>query len=160
MFTHFPVAVPWTHGRMRPSPRSNSAVQQFVAVWRLPVCDRDLPLLQQRGHHCYRNSPWIWVRPGVATYGIAPSQDLAGRLDLRPLLTLQTTISPDPLLSCRGAGELWPDLCDSAPRTLAVVSIGYADGLSRQLSGRVSFLLRGDRCLWWVGFAWTCVWWT
>ncbi|MEI3059234.1 MAG: alanine racemase C-terminal domain-containing protein [Oscillospiraceae bacterium] len=30
-----------------------------------------------------------------------------------------------------------------APRTLAVVSIGYADGLSGQLSGRVSFLLRG-----------------
>mgnify|MGYP001625485227 FL=1 len=31
------------------------------------------------------------------------------------------------------------------PRSIAVVSIGYADGLSRQLSGRVSFLLRGVR---------------
>ena len=31
------------------------------------------------------------------------------------------------------------------PKVLAVVSIGYADGLSRQLSGRVSFLLRGKQ---------------
>ncbi|CDB30512.1 alanine racemase [Firmicutes bacterium CAG:137] len=83
------------------------------------------------------------VRPGVATYGIAPSQDLAGRLDLRPLLTLQTTISqirsyPAGVPVSYGRTYVTP-----APRTLAVVSIGYADGLSRQLSGRVSFLLRG-----------------
>ena len=64
-------------------------------------------------------------------------------MDLRPLLTLQTTISqirsyPAGVPVSYGRTYVTP-----APRTLAVVSIGYADGLSRQLSGRVSFLLRG-----------------
>lgn len=83
------------------------------------------------------------IRPGIATYGIAPSRSLEGRLDLRPLMTLRSSISqirqyPAGVSVSYGRSYVTP-----CPKTLAVVCIGYADGLSRRLSGRVSFLLHG-----------------
>lgn len=83
------------------------------------------------------------IRPGVATYGLAPSPELAGVLDLQPMLSLRTTISqirsfPAGVPVSYGRTYITP-----APRTLAVLSIGYADGLNRALSNRVDFLLRG-----------------
>ena len=146
MFTHFPVA-----DSLNPSDEAFTRgqfhlFQQFVdgmeaAGVRPEIC------------HCCNSGATIaypefamdMVRPGVATYGIAPSQDLAGRLPLRPLLTLQTTISqirayPAGVPVSYGRTYITP-----TPKVLAVVSIGYADGLSRQLSGRVSFLLRGKQ---------------
>lgn len=85
------------------------------------------------------------IRPGVATYGIAPSPELAGRLELRPILTLSSTISQIrqyPAGVCVSYGRSY---VTAAPTTIAVVSIGYADGLSRQLSGQTEFLLHGIR---------------
>lgn len=85
------------------------------------------------------------VRPGIATYGISPSQELEGRFDLRPLMSLRTTISqirPFPA----GVGVSYGQIYSTPePRTIAVLAIGYADGLSRSLSNRVSFLLHGKR---------------
>ena len=85
------------------------------------------------------------VRPGIATYGISPSEELAGRFDLRPLMSLRTTVSqirpfrPDVGVSY---GRVYTT---PGERTLAVLSIGYADGLPRSLSNRASFLLHEKR---------------
>ena len=85
------------------------------------------------------------IRPGIATYGISPSQEMEGRFDLRPMMSLKTTISqirpfkPDVTVSY-GRTYTTP-----AERTIAVAAIGYADGLSRSLSNDVCFLLRGKR---------------
>lgn len=85
------------------------------------------------------------VRPGIATYGLDPSGDLRGMADLRPLMSLKTTIA-----AIRPFG---PGITVSYGRTyttpenrvLAVCPIGYADGLPRRLSGNLTFLLRGRR---------------
>ena len=85
------------------------------------------------------------VRPGIATYGISPSEELAGRFDLRPLMSLRTTVSQiRPFLPDVGVSYGRAYTTPSA-RTLAVLSIGYADGLPRSLSNRISFLLHGKR---------------
>lgn len=81
------------------------------------------------------------IRPGILTYGILPDASLAGRLDLRPLMTLRTTISqirdyPEGVSISYGRTYTTP-----SPRRIAVISIGYADGLSRALSGKISFRL-------------------
>lgn len=83
------------------------------------------------------------IRPGIAMYGIAPSQDTAGKLDLRPMLALQTTISQIRHFPAGISVSYGRTYRTKEPRTVAVVSIGYADGLPRQLSNRASFLLRG-----------------
>ena len=85
------------------------------------------------------------VRPGIATYGILPSEELRGRIDLRPVMQLRSTIfqirdyAPDITVSY---GRTYRT---EAPTRVAVVGIGYADGLPRSFSNRISFLLHGRR---------------
>lgn len=85
------------------------------------------------------------VRPGIATYGILPSEELRGRIDLRPVMQLRSTIfqirdyAPDITVSY---GRTYRT---EAPTRVAVVGIGYADGLPRSFSNRISFLLHGKR---------------
>ncbi len=83
------------------------------------------------------------VRPGIATYGLDPSGALHGMADLRPLMTLKTTIGAirpfDPGITVSyGRTYTTPD-----HRVIAVCPIGYADGLPRRLSNQISFLLHG-----------------
>ncbi len=85
------------------------------------------------------------VRPGIATYGISPSEELAGRFDLRPLMSLRTTVSQIRPFEAGIGVSYGGTYVTPAPRTIAVLAIGYADGLARSLSNRVSFLLHGKR---------------
>ena len=85
------------------------------------------------------------VRPGIATYGISPSEELEGRFDLRPLMSLRTTISQIRPFRAEVPVSYGRTYVTPEPRTIAVLCIGYADGLSRSLSNRTSFLLRGKR---------------
>ena len=85
------------------------------------------------------------VRPGIATYGISPSEELTGRFDLRPLMSLRTTVSQIRPFEAGIGVSYGGTYVTPAPRTIAVLAIGYADGLARSLSNRVSFLLHGKR---------------
>ncbi len=84
------------------------------------------------------------IRPGIATYGVS-SDDLRGRIDLRPVMQLRSTIFQirdfDPLITV-SYGRTYTT---EDPTKIAVVGIGYADGLPRSLSNNVSFLLHGKR---------------
>ena len=84
------------------------------------------------------------VRPGLLVYGVFPDETRGG-LDLRPVMELKTRVAAvthhkkgDTI----SYGRTW-----TAPRdcTLAVLPIGYADGLQRCLSGKLSVQLRGRR---------------
>lgn len=83
------------------------------------------------------------IRPGIATYGLDPSGELTGMADLKPLMSLKTTIAAirnfdGGITVSYGRTYETPE-----PRRIAVCPIGYADGLARRLSGNVHFLLRG-----------------
>ncbi len=83
------------------------------------------------------------VRPGIMTYGIYPSEELRDVLDLRPLLSLYTTVSQIRTFPAGTAVSYGRTYTTPSEKRLAVLSVGYADGLPRSLSGRVRFLLRG-----------------
>lgn len=85
------------------------------------------------------------VRPGIATYGLDPSGDLRGMADLRPLMSLKTTIAAIRPFEAGVTVSYGRTYETTGPRTIAVCPIGYADGLPRRLSGNVTFLLRGQR---------------
>lgn len=91
------------------------------------------------------------VRPGVALFGVAPivkqatGSDAPISSELRPVMRVRTEViavreieAGEPV----GYGALW-----KAPRPsrIATVAMGYADGLSRQLSNRGHMLIRGKR---------------
>jgi alanine racemase len=85
------------------------------------------------------------VRCGIALYGIAPSPALAGRLPLRPALSLRARAS---FVRRLGAGEqlsygLRYRL--AAESMVATVPLGYADGVPRRLGEVGGEVLAGGR---------------
>jgi len=84
------------------------------------------------------------VRPGIAVYGLTPVPE-AGDFGLRPAMTLRARVA---LIKRVAAGEgvsyshLW-----TAPRdtTVALLPIGYADGVPRGLTNRLDVWLGGQR---------------
>ena len=83
-------------------------------------------------------------RPGLLIYGVWPDRERGG-LDLVPVMTLKTRVSAvthhkkgDTI----SYGRTWRAERDT---TLAVIPVGYADGLHRALSGKLSVQLRGRR---------------
>lgn len=84
------------------------------------------------------------VRPGIAVYGLSPIPE-RGDLGLIPAMTLKSIVA---LVRSLKAGEgvsyghTWIAQADT---TVALVPIGYADGVFRPLSGRFEVLINGRR---------------
>jgi len=89
----------------------------------------------------------VWydaVRPGLLLYGIVPPP-LASTLPLQPVMSLTSrVVAVKGVRPGEGVGYGWRYEAD-APRTIAVVPAGYADGLDTRLSGRGQVLIRGIR---------------
>ena len=83
------------------------------------------------------------VRPGIAVYGLSPIPE-RGDMGLRPAMTLKCRVS---LVKSLKAGEgvsyghTWIAERDTI---VALLPIGYADGVSRALSGRIDILINGQ----------------
>ena len=87
------------------------------------------------------------VRPGVSLYGLSPVPQLGGPADfgLRPAMTLASTVA---LTKRVGAGEgvsYGHTHTTDRETTLALVPLGYADGVPRAASGRGQVQLGGAR---------------
>jgi alanine racemase len=84
------------------------------------------------------------VRPGIAVYGLSPIPE-RGPMGLIPAMTLRCSVA---LVKSVRAGEgvsyghTWIADRDT---TLALMPIGYADGVYRSLSGRLDVLINGRR---------------
>ena len=83
------------------------------------------------------------VRPGIATYGLAPSADAAGVLDLRPIMSLHTSVAQIRDVPAGTDVSYGRTYTTEKPTRMAVLPIGYADGLSRALSGKAAFRIHG-----------------
>jgi alanine racemase len=82
------------------------------------------------------------VRPGIAVYGLSPIPE-RGQMGLVPAMTLRCPVA---LVKSVRAGEgvsyghTWVAERDT---TVALMPIGYADGVYRALSGRIDVLING-----------------
>lgn len=85
------------------------------------------------------------VRSGIATYGLFPSPALRGSMDLRPVFSLHSAIAQIRQFDA-GISVSYDRIYQTpSPRRIAVIPIGYADGLMRRLSQGVTVLLHGKR---------------
>jgi len=88
------------------------------------------------------------VRPGIALYGLQPAapiahptaRELKAVLELKSQVIFLKEVAPGTGLSY---GHAFHTQCSSL---IATLPIGYGDGLSRNLSGRIDVLVRGVRC--------------
>jgi alanine racemase len=98
-------------------------------------------LANSAGILAHPESAFDAVRPGIALYGVPPwdSRDAEG---LEPAMTLTTrvlSVKEVPAGTPLGYGGAF---VTRRPSTIAVLPIGYHDGLRRSFSSRVSVLLR------------------
>jgi alanine racemase len=87
------------------------------------------------------------VRPGIAIYGLDPSSEWPPVFDIRPALSLKSTVSRVHRLPA-GAGVSYSrTYLTTKPTTAALVPVGYGDGYHRILSNQSQVLIRGRRPL-------------
>jgi alanine racemase len=88
------------------------------------------------------------ARPGIAIYGLRPSAEVRSPLarQLRPALEWKSRITflkEIPAGTGLSYGHAFHTERDSL---IATIPLGYGDGLSRRLSGKMDVLVRGRRC--------------
>ncbi|MDD6189929.1 MAG: alanine racemase [Clostridiales bacterium] len=142
-FTHFAVSDingdKYTEVQYR---RFIDTVQELENIW-----GKKFALVHCANSGAMINYPYTYhnmVRPGIMLYGHYPDKD-RGEFTLRPAMALKTRIvhikdvQPGDTISY---GRIWTA---DKPAKVAVLSVGYADGLSRLLSNKAEFLLNGHR---------------
>lgn len=146
IFTHFPVA------DSIDGADANFTRTQFERFMSMLDTLKAVGMEPQIRHCCNSGASILYpeyaldmIRPGILTYGVLPSGDLRGMIDLKPVMQLRSTIFQirdfDPLITV-SYGRTYTT---EDPTRIAVVGIGYADGLYRSFSGNISFLLHGKR---------------
>ncbi|MBR6404515.1 MAG: alanine racemase [Eubacterium sp.] len=84
------------------------------------------------------------MRLGIVIYGLYPSEEIDKRVELKPAMTLKAkVIHVKELPAGRGIGYGWTYITDR-PTMVATVSVGYADGYPRALSGKGRVLIHGQ----------------
>ena len=83
------------------------------------------------------------IRPGIPLYGLYPDPSTMDKINLKPVMELKTrviSLRRLPKGTCVSYGRTYTLERDSL---VAAVPVGYADGLHRSLSNRMSMLVRG-----------------
>ncbi|MCM1190591.1 MAG: serine racemase VanT catalytic subunit [bacterium] len=124
-----------------------NAFYQVVDRLKEAGCDcRGLHLLSSYGIANYPDAAEDYVRPGIALYGTLSSPGDPFADFLRPVLSLKARVASVRTLRPGESAGYGMAFTAQRPTRIAVLSIGYADGLPRELSsGAGSVLLNGRR---------------
>ncbi len=143
MFTHFSV--------------SDSAIEDDKAYTQaqFDVFQKVIALFEEKAtplpmYHCANSGATVQypemhlqaVRPGIILYGYAPAEDVPCE-GLQPILTLKATVAQVKEVNKGNYISYGRTYQTTEPRKLATVTVGYADGYPRALSGRGVFTVNG-----------------
>ncbi|MEO1445439.1 MAG: alanine racemase [Cyanobacteria bacterium J06635_11] len=119
---------------------ANSAATLVAAAGPLLSYPTDGTRLQSSLHY-------DMVRIGLATYGLYPAPHLksAAVADLRPVLEVKARITHLKNINPGDGVSYGHRFVASDPMKIAVVGIGYADGIPRILSNRLQVVVNGQR---------------
>ncbi len=85
------------------------------------------------------------VRPGIMIYGSYPNRDYIGRIALKPVMQLKTTIGCLKKVPAGTKISYGGTYITQRESLIATLPIGYGDGYNRLLSNRGEVLLRAKR---------------
>jgi alanine racemase len=86
------------------------------------------------------------VRTGIAMYGLAPSNDDPLKDGLRPAMKLSSYVAAVRVVEPGESVGYGRRFVADEPSRVAIVPIGYADGVRRALTNRGDVLVAGRRC--------------
>jgi alanine racemase len=85
------------------------------------------------------------VRPGIVLYGHYPSSETSRSIDIRQVMTLKTFVAHIRKIPADfpvSYGRKW---ISEKPTAIAVLPIGYADGIRRSMTNNAEVLIHGKR---------------
>lgn len=86
-----------------------------------------------------------WVRVGLALYGLYPAEHLRSTVNLKPVMQVKARVTQVKTITPgTGVSYGYQFIADREMR-LAVIGIGYADGVPRNLSNKMTVLIRGQK---------------
>lgn len=143
IFTHFPVAdepdSDFTEKQMDVFERASSVAEEIVGR----------PLVRHAansaGVMAFPRSHYDMVRVGIAMYGLSPSSRVPGVENLKPALSLEGRIVFAKRVSAGTGISYGLRYAPERDTNVATLPLGYADGLSRILSGKIDVLIEGRR---------------
>lgn len=119
--------------------------------------DKMVKALQDAGvdvgiRHCANSATTIayperhldMCRSGVITYGMLPSGECKGMIDLKPLMTVKSTIGLVKKVPAGSQLSYGRTYTAETEQIIATVPIGYADGYNRALSNKACMIVKGQ----------------
>lgn len=85
------------------------------------------------------------ARVGLAVYGLYPADHLRSCIDLRPVLQVKARVTQVKTIAPGTGVSYGHQFIAKRELRLAVVGIGYADGVPRNLSNKMQVLIRGQQ---------------
>ncbi|MGB2924953.1 MAG: alanine racemase, partial [Limnothrix sp.] len=142
IYSHFataddpdPTMMEIQHERFR---ETIAAIQnKNIAIPKLHIANSAATILSQELHYDL-------VRIGLALYGAYPSPHLENHIRLKPVMQVKARITQIKTLPVDTGVSYGHRFVTSGETTIAVVGIGYADGVSRKLSNNLKVLLNGE----------------
>jgi alanine racemase len=86
-----------------------------------------------------------WVRVGLALYGLYPAEHLRSVIDLKPVMQVKARVTQVKTIPPGTGVSYGYQFIAKEELRLAVVGIGYADGIPRNLSNKMTVLIRGQQ---------------
>jgi alanine racemase len=93
-------------------------------------------------------SDWDMVRPGIALYGLYPSEraEKEKKIELRPALSLMARVTQVKTLAAGESVSYHRAYTATAAERVGTIPAGYSDGVPRALAGKGHVLIDGRRC--------------
>ena len=85
------------------------------------------------------------VRVGLALYGLYPAEHLRGAIDLKPVMQVKARVTQVKTIPPGTGVSYGYQFIAERQMRLAVIGIGYADGIPRNLSNKMTVLIRGKQ---------------
>ncbi|AFZ37745.1 Alanine racemase [Stanieria cyanosphaera PCC 7437] len=121
--------------------RFQSAISQLKLNHLTPPC---LHLANSAATLSDRSLDYDLVRVGLALYGLYPASHLQSTVALKPVLQLKAKITQVKQIAAGTGVSYGHHFVADQDLTIAVVGIGYADGVPRHLSNRLKAIVRGQ----------------
>jgi len=149
---HLSIASLYSHLATADSPDPTTMNQQHqrfrqavAALHQHRLCPPCLHFANSAATLTSRGLHYDMVRTGLALYGLYPAPHLRSTINLRPVLQVRARITYLKTVPEETGISYGHRYVTSAPTRIAVVGIGYADGVPRSLSNQIEVLVRGQR---------------
>ncbi|MDD2866257.1 MAG: alanine racemase [Candidatus Omnitrophota bacterium] len=143
LYTHFPSAD-------TDEAFTRSQITMFCAlVTKLEIKGVKIPLKHSANTMAvvgYKDAHFNLVRPGLAVYGLHPTQALIGKVDLTPVMSFKTRIVYLKDVARGRSISYGRTHITKSDTVIATLPVGYGDGYNRQLSNKGRVLVNGEFC--------------